>query len=71
MREGGFANASEYIRYVVRQDQEREARKRGLVELLKEGLAGGVKPFDRKLVGQIKTRARARAARVARNRRAG
>jgi len=39
MDQGGFANTSEYIRHLVRQDQERIARRLG--ELIQAGLDSG------------------------------
>ncbi len=40
VRKGGYSTASEYIRYLIRQEQERSASRR-LEELLLEGLDSG------------------------------
>ena len=40
VRSGQYGNASEYLRELIRRDQEEQARKR-LRELIEEGLASG------------------------------
>ncbi|MFA5951672.1 MAG: type II toxin-antitoxin system ParD family antitoxin [Hyphomicrobium sp.] len=42
----GYSNASDYVRELIRRDQERTARLAHLQNLLDEGIASGVSPLS-------------------------
>lgn len=57
VRTGNFGNTSEYLRALVRRDQQDEAGRR-LRELIAEGLESGpARPFDRRTVDDLRRRA--------------
>ena len=46
--DGRFSNASDYVRHLIRKDQERQAAIAAFQEEIAAGLAGGeAQPFDR------------------------
>ena len=58
VRSGQYGNTSEYLRDLIRHDQEEQARKR-LRELIEEGLqSGGGRTLTPKVAADLKTRAR-------------
>ncbi len=58
LKDGRFSNTSDYVRHLIRKDQEREAALASLQKAVDEGLASGeAKPFD---FTQFKGRMRAR-----------
>lgn len=57
VRSGEFGNTSEYLRELIRRDQEEQARKR-LRELIADGLASGE---GRKLTPEVASELRRRA----------
>jgi antitoxin ParD1/3/4 len=63
VREGRYSNPSDYVRALIRADQERAAARR-LEALLLEGLASGEPtPLDNETFHAIKSEVRARVAR--------
>lgn len=57
VQSGEYGNTSEYLRELIRRDQEEQARKR-LRELIQEGLASGPsRPFTPKRAAQLKRQA--------------
>lgn len=67
MEKGGFTNASEYIRHLIRQDH-KAAESERIDELLLEGLNSGPGiPLTRDFIDDLKRRARAKAAEIAKN----
>ncbi|PHP64957.1 type II toxin-antitoxin system ParD family antitoxin [Zhengella mangrovi] len=47
LKDGRFSNTSDYVRHLIRKDQEREAAIATLQQAIDEGLASGeAKPFD-------------------------
>lgn len=69
MEKGGFTNASEYIRHLIRQDH-KAAESERLDELLLEGLnSGPAKPFTEADWKQLRERIHARADELRRERR--
>ena len=57
MRSGQYGNTSEYLRELIRRDQEDQAKKR-LRELIEEGLnSGGGRTLTRKVASELKERA--------------
>lgn len=71
MREGGFGNASEYVRHLVREDHKAAARER-LQELLREGWESGpAVEVTPKFWADLRKRVEGRAARLRRVKRAG
>lgn len=56
---GRYANASDYVRDLIRRDQERADKTAALQQLIAEGLASGVSGRG---LDEIVTEARARAA---------
>lgn len=71
MKDGGFGNASEYVRHLVREDSKSAARER-LQELLREGWesgsAGEVTP---EFWADLRERVQARASASRRTKKAG
>jgi antitoxin ParD1/3/4 len=58
LRDGRFSNTSDYVRHLIRQDQEREAAIAMLQHAVDDGLASGEpQPFD---AGSFKARMRIR-----------
>jgi putative addiction module CopG family antidote len=68
MRRGGFDNASEYVRYLVRAEEERMAPE-WLEDLIEEGLRSPMVPMDDRWLAERKRKLREHLA--ARRRRAG
>ena len=59
--DGSFGNTSEYLRELIRRDQEDQAKKR-LRELIEEGLQSGRgRDLTRKVVAELRTRALGKA----------
>ena len=57
VRSGQYGNTSEYMRDLIRRDQEEQAKKR-LRELIEQGLESGAgRPLTRKLAAELKKRA--------------
>ena len=57
VRSGQYGNTSEYLRELIRRDQEEHAKKR-LRELIEEGLnSGSGRTLTRKVVTELKARA--------------
>jgi antitoxin ParD1/3/4 len=57
VRSGQYGNTSEYMRDLVRRDQEEQAKKR-LRELIEQGLESGAgRPLTPKLAAELKKRA--------------
>lgn len=57
VRSGAYGNTSEYLRELIRKDQEDQAKKR-LRELIKEGLESGKgRVLTRKVAAELKERA--------------
>ena len=57
VRSGQYGNTSEYLRELIRRDQEEQAKKR-LRELIEEGLnSGGGRTLTRKVAAELKERA--------------
>ena len=57
VRSGQYGNTSEYLRELIRRDQEEQAKKR-LRELIEEGLnSGPARALTPKLAAQLKKRA--------------
>lgn len=57
VRSGQFGNTSEYLRELIRRDQEEQAKKR-VRELIEEGLSSGRgRNFTPKVVAELKERA--------------
>ncbi|CAN7748925.1 type II toxin-antitoxin system ParD family antitoxin [Variovorax sp. LjRoot178] len=57
VRSGAYGNTSEYLRELIRKDQEDQAKKQ-LRELIKEGLASGRgRLVTRKVAAELKQRA--------------
>ncbi len=57
VRSGQYGNTSEYLRELIRRDQEEQAKKR-LRELIEEGLnSGGSRALTRKVAVELKERA--------------
>ena len=47
LKDGRFSNTSDYVRHLIRQDQEREVAIASLQQAIDEGLASGdPQPFD-------------------------
>lgn len=68
VRDGRYGNASEYVRELIRRDQERRARER-LEELLLDGIeSGAASPLTRKDWAELRTEV---AERLRKRRRAG
>ena len=44
---GRYSNSSDYVRDLIRRDQEREAQRIELQEIVDRAMASGSKPFDR------------------------
>ncbi|WP_108258435.1 type II toxin-antitoxin system ParD family antitoxin [Mangrovicoccus ximenensis] len=60
MKDGKFANTSDYVRHLIRRDQERSEAIGEIQQALDEALASGApQPFD---FGAFKTRMRGRGA---------
>lgn len=59
---GRYANASDYVRDLIRKDQERAAKIASMQKLVDEGLASG--PGESASVDEIFERARRKAART-------
>ena len=58
LQDGQFSNTSDYVRHLIRRDQEREAAIAALQQAVDEGLASGAsRPFD---LSSFKARMRAR-----------
>lgn len=58
LKDGSFSNTSDYVRHLIRKDQERETAIASLQKAVDEGLASGEpQPFD---FTQFKGRMRAR-----------
>ncbi|MBA3507271.1 MAG: type II toxin-antitoxin system ParD family antitoxin [Betaproteobacteria bacterium] len=61
VRSGQYGNTSEYLRELIRRDQEDQAKKR-LRELIEEGLQSGRgRDLTRKVVAELRTRALGKA----------
>ncbi|MEJ7670659.1 MAG: type II toxin-antitoxin system ParD family antitoxin [Casimicrobiaceae bacterium] len=61
VRSGQYGNTSEYLRELIRRNQEDQAKKR-LRELIEEGLQSGRGPdLTRKVVAELRTRALGKA----------
>jgi antitoxin ParD1/3/4 len=61
VRSGQYGNTSEYLRELIRRDQEEQAKKR-LRELIEEGLGSGPgRPLTRKVALELKERALGRS----------
>ena len=57
VRSGQYGNTSEYLRELIRRDQEEQAKKR-LRELIEEGLRSGTgRTLARKVAAELKERA--------------
>jgi len=57
VRSGQYGNTSEYLRELIRRDQEEQAKKR-LRELIEEGLGSGPgRTLTRKVAAELKERA--------------
>jgi antitoxin ParD1/3/4 len=57
VRSGQYGNTSEYLRELIRRDQEEQAKKR-LRELIEEGLSSGSgRTLTRRVAGELKERA--------------
>ena len=57
VRSGQYGNTSEYLRELIRRDQEEQAKKR-LRELIEEGLTSGPgRTLTRKVAAELKERA--------------
>ena len=57
VRSGHYGNTSEYLRDLIRRDQQDEARKR-LRDLITEGLeSGDARPLSRAVVAELRDRA--------------
>lgn len=62
MRRGGYANLSEFVRHLIRQEQ-RAADVERVQALLEEGLASGTKEMDAAEWASIRSEVRERAKR--------
>ncbi len=57
VRSGQYGNTSEYLRDLIRRDQEEQAKRR-LRELIEQGLQSGEsRPFTAKVIGELRSRA--------------
>ncbi len=57
VQSGQYGNTSEYLRDLVRRDQDDQAKKR-LRDLITEGLESGPgRPFDRRVAAELRDRA--------------
>lgn len=57
VRSGQYGNTSEYLRDLIRRDQEEQAKKR-LRELIEQGLQSGEsRPLTAKVIGELRSRA--------------
>jgi len=60
LKGGRFSNTSDYVRHLIRRDQEREEAIKALQQAVEESLAGGpARPFD---LSDFKARMHARHA---------
>jgi antitoxin ParD1/3/4 len=61
VRSGAYGNTSEYLRELIRKDQEEQAKKQ-LRELIKEGIESGKgRPITPKIAAELKERALGRS----------